>query len=190
MSKVFQSFRGRTPLSVFLTVVISVLIIVATVQASTTISTNITTGGTLTVTGAVTVDTNTFYVDVTNNRVGILTTAPNTELETVGVASSTQLVIGGEGTSGLISGIVFGTCTYNPGAAITGSTTRSTSCTGATGVRTTDKVFVMPKSLETHLVLTSASSTVAGAIQVSVYNTGVIGNISPTSATWNWMAIR
>ncbi|MEK7604067.1 MAG: hypothetical protein AAB461_03050, partial [Patescibacteria group bacterium] len=47
-------------------------------------------GTTLTVATDFTVDTNTFYVDSTNNRVGILTTTPETAFEVVGVASVSQ----------------------------------------------------------------------------------------------------
>lgn len=134
-------------------------------------------------------DANTFVVDPNANRVGILTATPNTALEVAGTASSTSLVVGGGST---VSGIVFGTCTYD-GASITASTTLSTNCTGATGVRTTDKVFVTPRSLENGLIFTSASSTANDVIQVSVYNTGrggIGGSIDPAAASWDWMAIR
>jgi len=51
---------------------------------------------TLSVVSNLTVDTNTFYVDATNNRVGIGTTSPETTFELVGVASiSGNLNIGG-----------------------------------------------------------------------------------------------
>lgn len=105
-------------------------------------------------------------------------------------ASTTNLIVGGDSANGTIAGIVFGTCTYNPGGAITASSTLSTNCTGATGVRTGDRVFVTPRNLENNLIFTNASSTVVNVIQVSVYNTGVTGDVSPLSATWDWMAIR
>jgi len=133
-------------------------------------------------------DSNTFVIDPNANRVGLVTATPNTTLEVVGTASSTSAVVGG-GTT--VTGIVFGTCTYNPGVAITATTTLSTSCTGADGVRTGDKVFVTPRSLETELVMTSASSTAANVIQVSVFNMALTqGDVTPASATWDWMAIR
>lgn len=49
-----------------------------------TISTNISTDGNLTVTGNVTVDTSTFIIDASNNRVGIGTTTPNWLLQEAG----------------------------------------------------------------------------------------------------------
>lgn len=132
----------------------------------------------------------TLTIDPNASHVGVNTTAPNTEFEVVGTASSTKLVVGGDITAGDISGIVFGTCAYAPATAITASTTLSTNCTGATGVRTADRVFVTPRSLENNLIFVSASSTASDVIQVSVYNTGATGNLSPASATWDWMAIR
>ncbi len=145
---------------------------------------------TVTMTNGLNFDSNTFVVDPNANRVGVLTATPNTDFEVVGTASSTSLIVGGNSTNGTIAGIVFGTCTYNPAAAITASSTLSTNCTGATGVQTTDRVFMTPRSLENNLIFTSASSTASDVIQVSVYNTGVTGDITPASATWDWMAIR
>ena len=124
-----------------------------------------------------------------SGRVGVGIASPSTTFEVVGLASSTQLIVGGS-AGGTISGLAFGTCTYNPSAAITASSTLSTNCTSATGVRTTDKVVVTPVSLEKNLIFTSASSTAVNVIQVSVYNTGYIGPITPVSATWNWVAFR
>jgi hypothetical protein len=48
---------------------------------------DITTTGTITATGNLTVDTNTLFVDATNNRVGIGISTPSTALEVVGQAS-------------------------------------------------------------------------------------------------------
>src|SRR3989344_3635013 len=51
---------------------------------------------TLSVVSDLTVDTNTFYVDATNNRVGIGTTSPETTFELIGIASiSGDVSIGG-----------------------------------------------------------------------------------------------
>jgi hypothetical protein len=46
-------------------------------------------------TGDLSVDTNTFFVDATNNRVGVLTTTPTTALDVNGTANVTTLSIGG-----------------------------------------------------------------------------------------------
>ena len=123
-------------------------------------------------------------------NVGIASTSPYVALGVTGTTtSSAGMVIGSSGTA--ITQMLWGTCTYNPGASIVGSSTRSTNCTGATGVRSGDKIFITPNSLATHLVMTSASTTSTNdVIQVSVYNTGVIGTITPASATWTWMAMR
>jgi ethanolamine utilization microcompartment shell protein EutS len=279
MSSLSKVFSAKGPLSFVLLVLAAVMLVVGVVEAATTISTNISTGGTLSVTGATTLngnttlgnaatdvnlftgtlqasttalftsgfttygnstfgdaatdtniftgtlqasttalftgavtmygnltvdksatttvtfsdeginfDANTFVIDPNANRVGILTATPSAAFEVSGLASSTTAVVGGGDT---ISGIVFGTCTYNPGAAITASSTLSTNCTAASGVRTGDRVFVTPRSLETELIMVSASSTAQNVIQVTVYNTGAItGSISPASATWDWMSIR
>ncbi|OHB17295.1 MAG: hypothetical protein A2749_00840 [Parcubacteria group bacterium RIFCSPHIGHO2_01_FULL_45_26] len=125
-----------------------------------------------------------------NVSVGVASSSPYVALGVTGTTtSSAGMVIGAGGTA--LNQVLSGTCTYNPAAAITGSTTLSTNCTSATGVRNGDRVYVTPRTLETHLIMTSASSTATDdVIQVSVYNTGVIGAITPTSATWTWMAIR
>ncbi len=135
-------------------------------------------------------DSNTLVISPTANRVGILTANPTTALDVSGTTtSSTGITVGASGSG--ITQILFGTCTYNPGAAVTASTTRSTNCTGATGVRSNDRVFVTPRTLEQHLILVSASSTANDVIQVTVYNTGVNGgNITPASATWDWLSFR
>ena len=135
-------------------------------------------------------DSNTFVIDPNANRVGVMTATPSSALDVTGTTtSSAGMVVGSGGTA--IARVLMGTCTYNPGAAVTASTTRSTNCTSATGVRSADKIFVTPSTLETHLIMTSASSTATSdVIQVSVYNTGVTGDITPASATWTWMAIR
>ena len=132
-------------------------------------------------------DSNTFVIDPNANRVGVLTATPNTTLEVVGLASTTQLVVGGNGST--LGGVVFGTCVVDFGS-ITASTTLSANCT-ATGVRTSDVVFVTPTATTTRLIFTSASSTAANTIQVSMYNTGATGGVvDPDASTWGWMAIR
>ncbi|MBI2003482.1 MAG: helix-turn-helix domain-containing protein [Parcubacteria group bacterium] len=46
--------------------------------------------GALTLGGNFTADTNTFFIDSSNNRVGVLTTSPETAFEVVGLASASQ----------------------------------------------------------------------------------------------------
>src|SRR3989344_1149531 len=124
-------------------------------------------------------------------RVGISSSTPYVTLGITGTTTSSAGAVIGINGSG-ISQIRFGTCTYNPGAAITASSTLSTNCTSATGVTTADKVFVTPVNIEDGLVMTSASSTANDVIQVSVLNTGQTSptngaTITPTSRSWYWL---
>lgn len=87
MEKLKMFKRSRLFLQTIIAVLITILSVTAIVNA-TTIGTNITTGGTLEVTGVstltgaatlasnLTVDTDTFYVGATANRVGVGTTTP------------------------------------------------------------------------------------------------------------------
>ena len=66
--------------------------------------TNITSVGTLsalTVSGDLTVDTDTLVVDATNNRVGIGTSSPDTRVQIKGGVNSSQLILGGTDNRGL-----------------------------------------------------------------------------------------
>jgi len=187
-------YKNRKLVSITLSVFLSVFVVAAAVNA-TTIGTAITTTGLSSLNG----NASTTILSTTGNIMvnGFATTtgsngniATQGTLSVLGSASSTSLIVGGDSDNGTLSGLVFGTCTYTPGGAITASSTRVSSCTGANGVRVGDKVFVTPRSLENNLIFVSASSTTAGAISVSVYNTGATGNITPGSQTWYWMAIR
>ncbi len=61
---------------------------------ATTIGTNISTGGSLTVTGTTTLDGGTFFLDATNNRVGVGTTTPDTLLDVDGTGTFNELCFG------------------------------------------------------------------------------------------------
>lgn len=100
--------RKKDAVAVMLSIAVSFMFVAVITSASTTINTNVNTGGTLTVSGAstltgavwasstlqatgasilyndLTVDTNTLYVDSTNNRVGIGSTTPAIELSVAG----------------------------------------------------------------------------------------------------------
>lgn len=201
-------FKNRMFVSVFLSVSVAFIFVFVAVQAATTISTSITTGGNLTVSGTaavagattlsstltaagLTVISGQFQASSTSlfgGNMDILGSASSTSLVVQGTASTTALKVGGGNT---ISGLLFGTCAFAANGAITASTTQSSQCSGATGVVTTDKVFVTPRFIETGLVLIGASSTVNGAIQVSVFNMAMAtGTFQPASTTWSWMAIR
>lgn len=69
----------QASLAVFVTVVA-----VVKFSDATTIGTNVTTGGSLTVIGTTTIDSGVFYVDVTNDRVGISTSSPAQALDVYG----------------------------------------------------------------------------------------------------------
>ena len=84
--------HNKGPLSILLSITITFLFVFTLVTAATTINENINTEGTLTVTGAstlatttistdLTVDTDTFYVDSVNGRIGVGTTTPNYKLD-------------------------------------------------------------------------------------------------------------
>ncbi len=175
--------------------------LVGTLNASSTIATsgNITVPGNYSLDtaggGALSIGTTTatsVIIGSASASVGIASSSPITALGVTGTTtSSLGARIGAYGSG--ITQLLFGTCTYNPGAAVLASTTRSTNCTGATGVRLTDRVFVTPHGLEPSLVFTSASSTATNdVIQVSVYNTNTAGagSVTPASNAWDWMAVR
>ncbi|KKU70564.1 MAG: hypothetical protein UX94_C0004G0028 [Parcubacteria group bacterium GW2011_GWA2_47_21] len=154
------------------------------------------TTATSTLKGGLTVDTSTLVVDFSSNSVGVSSSSPFVALGVTGTTTSSWgAILGLNGAP--INQLRFGTCTYNPAVSLAASSTLSTNCTGATGVNTSDRVFVTPVSLEIGLIMTSASSTADNVIQVSVMNTGNrepsagYGTaVTPASATWFWMAIR
>ncbi len=83
MSRFSNFLDLKLPLQIFITSVTTILV-VAGIAGATTIGTNISTGGSLTVTGTTTIDGSTFYVDAVNNRVGIGTIIPDTQLHVYG----------------------------------------------------------------------------------------------------------
>ncbi|MDP3784892.1 MAG: hypothetical protein Q8R12_02345 [bacterium] len=112
---------------------------------------NITATGTLNVTGLTTL------VSATTTHVGV-----------TGTASTTNLVVGGGGST--IAGINFGFCNISSGT-IAASSTVATNCTSATGVAANDRVFVMAtSSLPTNFIILSASSSAATVISLYIRN--------------------
>jgi len=62
-------------------------------------------------------------------------------------------------------------------------------------VTTSHEVFVTPYITDASIIFTSASSTAADTIQVSVYNTGWVSGtpgtaVDPADNTWSWMAVK
>lgn len=143
----------------------------------------------LSTTGDFVVTTDDLVVDTSANRVGIQTATPNTTLEVVGTASTTNLIVGGNGTS--LAGVVAGYCTI-PATTVTASSTNYANCTGATGVINGDRVFVQAtSSLADNFIIQSASSTVtAGTINVKILNTGMITGTGTGINSFNFWAFR
>jgi len=61
--------------------------------------TDVTQSQSMNVTDDLTVDTNTLYVDSTNNRVGVGTSSPSATLDVEGSSNSTYLIVGGDDSS-------------------------------------------------------------------------------------------
>lgn len=198
----------------------SMFVLVAFAQASSTISTNIQTDGTLTVvsgtslqgatstslavTGSTTISTT---LDVTGalRANGALTVLGLTSLAnasttgevTIGtIASTSQLIVGGDSTNGTISGAIFGTCNITQ-VALAATTSAGFACTSATGITTSFKVFVSATStLVSGAVanayggfsIQGASSTASGVIGVQIVN--MVGVSATPAGTLNFWAVR
>ena len=132
-------------------------------------------------------DSSTWVIDPNSNRVGGLTAAPNTAFEVVGTASTTNLVVGSE-TS--LTALVSGTCSFVQ-RTITASTTGHVDCTGATGVRADDRIFLMATSgLDQNFIIQAASSSATGNINIRLYNAGVVADTTAGPATLYYWATR
>jgi len=82
MEKKITNLFKTAPQTVLATLI--TVLAVAGFASATTIGTNIITSGSLTVTGTTTIDGGTFYVDMTNNRVGIGSSTPISTLSVTG----------------------------------------------------------------------------------------------------------
>ena len=134
-------------------------------------------------------------VDGNDGRVGIASSSPFVRLGVTGTTtSSAGAILGINGSP--VNQIRFGACTLDSGF-IQASSTLIVSCTGATGVTATDKIFITATKLEYGLSLVSASSTTNDAISIAVHNnanastSGTFGSgIDPASTDVSWMAIK
>jgi len=153
---------------------------------STTATTTLSTGG-------LAIGANQFLVQQTSGNVGVGITNPNTKFEVVGTASTTNLIVGGNGTS--LAGIVAGYCTFSNVTSFTASTTKFTDCTTTpTGALSTGhRVFVQAtSSMESMYVIQAASSTGVSTINLRILNTGLDGAADSTlsGTSINFWAFR
>lgn len=120
------------------------------VTGTSTLTGNVTMNGTLqTISGNVNFDVGTLFVDATNNRVGISTTAPNATLAVTGTANvSGNVALGGRlatvGAATFSNTVdVTGAATFSNTVGITGATTLSSTLTVAANVAVdTNVLFV------------------------------------------------
>lgn len=206
--------KNKNFISIVLSILLSFVFVAVAVYAATTIGTNIDTGGTLAVTGlttlgnatssvlsvtgmtyldgGLTMDTDKFTVADTSGNTsigGTLTVTGNSVFSTAsstGLASLDSIKISSVGST--VAGVVFGTCTVDFGTSLDADIATTTNCS-ATGVTTSDKIFLTPSDLEPYIVFNSASSTATNVIQVQVFN-ATSTSVNITSHTWSWMAIR
>lgn len=200
------------------------MVVVGSVSAATTITTNIATGGSLSVTGASTLTglTTMVYASsttqsitgdflfggfattsaangnfLTGGKVAIGTTSVTVSSHALDVTgtttSSNGIVIGSVGSP--ISRFLFGTCgvDFPAFSAAVGSSTIA-DCS-ATGVTTSDKIFVALASstMDNPYFLLAASSTSASVIQIQVSNASTTSagtTWNPAPVQYNWMSIR
>ncbi len=123
-----------------------------------------------------------------------LVTASSTGLVKLASASSTLASFGSNGTT--VTGLRFGTCAGIGAGSYTAGTSTSIVCT-ATGVTSSDKVFVTPPNdynttnSNSWLIFTGATaSTTADKIDIQIFNASSTANITGAARTWAWMAIR
>ena len=107
-----------------------------------------------------------------------------------GTASTTKLLVG-NGSSAL-TGLLTGYCSVNPGVDVVASSTQAVTCSGATGVRVGDRVFVMPTSTPpgqyAGLRISAASSTATDVIGLEItHATGTAASFTAQSLNF-WVA--
>lgn len=145
--------------------------------------------------GNVAVDTNTLYVDATNNRVGVLTTSPTVALDVVGSAKVSAGVTATEGASGATANSNYNNFVAE-GAAAAGMSIL-TSATGVGGVffgdpdnnlqggiqyaHSTDKLDLYAVGAK-KVTVDASGLTVSGSVNVSEgINTGAVNTASATA---------
>ncbi len=107
-----------------------------------------------------------------------------------GIASTTALRVGDDSNVTTINGMVFGYCTL-ASVTVVATSTAQTHCTGATGVLTGDRVWVMAtSSLPTGLVVDAASTTASDIIGVRINNATAGANTATGAVSLNFWAVR
>jgi len=103
-------------------------------------------------------------------------------------ASTTRLVVGGNGTN--FAGMVGGYCNI-PATTVNASTSGYAVCSSATGILADDRVFVMAtSSLPENFTIRAASSTAADTISVQIFNEGNIAGTDTGVRSFNFWAFR
>lgn len=142
------------------------------------ISNSVSVSGTATITGSLTVDTNTLFVDATNNRVGIGTITPSVALQVVGAISASSTVTTTE-VVGAVTNLILRSFSGNNSRITIGSS--SISCTTNDGWNTTlDGTGFFPSVTTLSLgKSTNRWSTVWGT------NANISTTLTVGTATWN-----
>ncbi len=144
----------------------------------------------------------TLRADGLSTLAGFISTA-SSSVSTGGLAvtgalsASTSLSVGTGGNASVLTGLVAGFCTI-PSTSITASTSGmgalAATCSGATGVRSGDRIFLTATSslIENNFVLLSASSTSNDTIQVMIgeTSTSTSGLLSTGIHSFNFWAVR
>jgi len=180
-----------------------VFFITVAVEAATTISTDVITGGGIYASSTAQIDGNTTLSSAT-----LSSTLSVTGLTSLGKATSTMLsgysaYFGGSATTTIstagsvtipspatfsvgggtaVSNIAVGFCNL-VSTSVTASSSVYAACTGATGVQSTDRVFVQAtSSMGTNIIIAAASSTATDTIGLRLINTGVDGNTNAVTS--------
>lgn len=169
---------------------LATIFVVAGIASATTIGTNISTDGSLTVTGTTTIDSGLFYVDVTNDRVGIGLTNPDSQFHVydanggmieVSDGGSTRVKISATSTGGYIgtsNNNSFGVRTNNIDQIFILDTTGGSNAMVGIGT-TTPTAKLTIQGVAGQSILNIASSS--GSSILSINQNGYVGINDPSS---------
>src|SRR3989344_7210369 len=169
MQHILSFIKGNNMLVMVVAVLLGVFFVVGVVESATTISTNITTAGTVTVGVDDTGADVTFY-GATSGSYWLWDESADTMIIKAGVASTSALKVGDEVSVSTINGLIFGYCTA-PSLNVAATSSATLIWASATGVASTDRVFVQAtSSLPENFVIQAASSSATDTIQIRVFN--------------------